>query len=147
MFDDLSEIKFVDTGFVKPCNEHFQYWIKCSDEFELKFPELSQAELKSFQAESRQAGHFNFQAETELNFLAFLAPIFFLVQKLVVLRKKRIICHKENQKSSENAWEIRKKCLFSDFRAEQKMSRAELKILQLELWPKPTRLGLITSKL
>ena len=31
-----------------------------SDEFELKFPEL-----KSFQAESSRAEHFNFRAETE----------------------------------------------------------------------------------
>ena len=31
-----------------------------SDEFELKFPELSQAELKRFQAESSRAGAFQF---------------------------------------------------------------------------------------
>ena len=37
-------------------------------EFELKFPKLSQAELKSFRAKSSQAGHFNFRAETELEF-------------------------------------------------------------------------------
>ena len=42
--------------------------LNISDEFELKFPKLSQAELKSFRAESRQAGHFNFRAEIELDF-------------------------------------------------------------------------------
>ena len=35
-----------------------------SDDFKLEFPELSRAELKSFQAKLSQAGHFNFQAET-----------------------------------------------------------------------------------
>ena len=39
-----------------------------SDEFELKFPELSRAELKHFQAESSRAGQFNFRAETKLDF-------------------------------------------------------------------------------
>ena len=34
-----------------------------SDEFELEFPKLNQAELKGFRAE---LGHFNFRAETEL---------------------------------------------------------------------------------
>ena len=33
-----------------------------SDEFELKFPELSRAELKGFQAESSQAGAFQFSS-------------------------------------------------------------------------------------
>ena len=37
-----------------------------SEEFELKFSELSQAELKGFRAESSQAGEFNFCAETKL---------------------------------------------------------------------------------
>ena len=37
-----------------------------SEEFELKFSELSQAELKGFRAESSQAGAFNFWAGTEL---------------------------------------------------------------------------------
>ena len=37
-----------------------------SDEFELKFPKLSQAELKGFLAESSRAEHFNIRAETEL---------------------------------------------------------------------------------
>ena len=45
------------------------------------------------------------------------------------------------------------KCQFSDFRAEfffradgeKATSRAELKILQLELWLEPARLGLITN--
>ena len=64
----------------------------------------------------------------------------------------------------QNAREIRKKnmsgqkCQFSDFRADfffradgekatsrAKPSRAELKILQLELWLEPARLGLITN--
>jgi hypothetical protein len=35
--------------------------------FELKFSELSRAELKSIRAELSQAGHFNFLAETELD--------------------------------------------------------------------------------
>ena len=39
-----------------------------SDEFELKFPDLSQSELNSFQAESSQAGHSNFSDETEPDF-------------------------------------------------------------------------------
>ena len=49
-----------------------------------------------------------------------------------------------------------KKWQFSDFRAEKnkselnqkghKPSRAELKILQLELWLEPARLGLITNR-
>ena len=37
-----------------------------SDEFKLKFPELSQVELKRFWAVSSQAGAFQFRAETEL---------------------------------------------------------------------------------
>ena len=43
-------------------------YLNTSDEFELKFPKLSQAELKSFLAESSPAGHLNFWAETELDF-------------------------------------------------------------------------------
>jgi hypothetical protein len=51
---------------------------------------------------------------------------------------------------SQNAREIIKKKLsgqFSDFRAdgEKATSRADLKILQLDLWLEPGRLGLITS--
>ena len=38
----------------------FSETIIISDEFELKFPELSQAELKNFRAELSRAGHFNF---------------------------------------------------------------------------------------
>ena len=38
------------------------YMIAISDEFELKFPKLSQAELKGFRAESSQAGAFQFSS-------------------------------------------------------------------------------------
>ena len=44
------------------------YYVTGSDEFELRFPELSRAELKSFRAELSQVGHFNFRAETKLDF-------------------------------------------------------------------------------
>ena len=36
--------------------DHDFYYIFSSDEFELKFPKLSWAELKKFQAEPNQAG-------------------------------------------------------------------------------------------
>ena len=39
-------------------------YLGISDEFELKFPELSRAELKS----RTELGHSNFRAETELDF-------------------------------------------------------------------------------
>ena len=41
-------------------------FLRSSDEFELIFLKLSQAELKRFQAESSQARAFNFRVETEL---------------------------------------------------------------------------------
>ena len=53
-----------------------------------------------------------------------------------------------NKKKKKNKWE---KIQILAFRAEMKFSRkkaksrAELKILQLELWLKPARLGLITT--
>ena len=47
--------------------EILQKFQPTSDEFELKFPELSRAKLKSFWAELSRAGHFNFRAETELD--------------------------------------------------------------------------------
>ena len=39
--------------------------VNASDEFELKFPKLSQAELKKFPSRA-ELEHFNFRAETEL---------------------------------------------------------------------------------
>ena len=51
---------------------------------------------------------------------------FVLREKSVILQRKSIICNKETRKESENAREIRIKCIFSDFRAEQKRSQAEL---------------------
>ena len=44
-----------------------KYNVFSSDEFELKFPELSRAELRTFRIPT-QAGHFNFRVETELDF-------------------------------------------------------------------------------
>ena len=38
----------------------FEFFFCSSDEFELKFPELSQAELKGFRAKSSRAGAFQF---------------------------------------------------------------------------------------
>ena len=52
----------------------------CSDEFELKFSELSQAKLKGFRAE---LGHFNFRAETELT----------ICSKFKVQSNIPILCH------------------------------------------------------
>ena len=43
-------------------------WGNISDDFELKFSELSQAELKRYQAESSRAGYFIFRAETKLDY-------------------------------------------------------------------------------
>ena len=40
----------------------FRHTLNSSDEFELKFPELSQAELKGSQAESSRAGAFQFSS-------------------------------------------------------------------------------------
>ena len=61
---------------------HHRQWISqekdllnSSDEFELKFPELSRAELKRFRAELSQAGAFQFQAETKLTIcISILGP-------------------------------------------------------------------------
>ena len=55
-------------------------WLLTSDELELKFSKLSQAKLKIFWAKSSQAGFFNFQDKTEMEFfsyIVFLDPIFF----------------------------------------------------------------------
>ena len=64
-----------------------------SDKFELKFPELSQAKLKSYQAKLCQAEHFNFRAETELDFF-FDTYIAFLASKISHFKKKQYYLQK-----------------------------------------------------
>ena len=67
-----------------------------SDEFELKFPELSRSELKRFQAELSRAGHFNFQAEVVLDF--FLIYSFFSSRHRLFSEEKVPFAKKEKTK-------------------------------------------------
>ena len=109
-----------------------------------KFPSWAESSCNGFEPSRVEQGHFNFWAETSWIFFSCFYQ--FLSQKISHFMKKK---HKENQKiekSSESAREIREKTIlqFSSWR-EKVMSRAESKILQLELWLQPAWLELITS--
>ena len=102
-----------------------------------------------------ELGHFNFRAETELDYFLmysfssskyvfFFCFCQFLNQKISHFKKKKyhvLQLELKIEKFSENPRKIRKKTQFFNFRAEiffpswkkKATSRAELKILQLEL--------------
>jgi hypothetical protein len=139
-----------------------KYNVFKSDEFELKFPELSWSNLKSFRIPSRaELVTSIFELKPSWIFLisSFVSyKLFSQHHKLVILRRKSIICQKKkNRMKMQVKFEGKNSCgkirLFSDFRAEIKFSSwadqvtslAKLKILQLELWLEPHRLELITS--
>ena len=108
-----------------------------------------------------ELGHFNFRAENELDFFliySFFSSIFF---SLSHFKKKQYYLQQNRVKmilfllKMTNFWgekrKLEQKSYISNFRAEKKVraegkrSRAEPKILQLELWLEPARLGLITT--
>ena len=122
------------------------------------FPARAEPSYDCSESSRAELGSFIYELKPSWIFFCILLFIASFFSKSVILRRKSITCHKENRKQSENASKIRKKNAyfrifqlifyvradFFYFRAEQKRPRAELKLLQLELWLEPARLGLIT---
>ena len=62
-------------------DKKFLFDVAASDEFELKFSKLSQAELKRFRAESSGAGAFQFSSWNELTIFMSISSKFFALFK------------------------------------------------------------------
>ena len=115
-----------------------------------------------------ELGIFDFRAETELDFfycIAFLAQntyfslafTNFWTRKSVILSKKvsyatirtknrEVFWKSKENKEKNTIFQFSSWNFFSELKEKgHEPSRAKLKILQLELWLKPARLGLITS--